>query len=94
MGFLFFMCSGYLLSGSKQALWAVPLFHLCAAVEFFLSYPVWKNFLENEVVYPPWFSGSLVMVAKSQSFLFLELFAVWSLFVFGALLFSRKHLVN
>ena len=94
MGFLFFLSSGYLLSGSKQALWAVPLFHLFTAVEFFISFSVWKNFLENEVVYPPWFSGTLVLMAKSQSFLFLELFAVWSLFVFVTILFSRKHLVN
>ena len=94
MGFIFFMCSGYLLSGSRQALWTVPLVHFLTAVEFLMSYPVWKNYLENEVVYPAWFSGSIVMTAKSQSFLFLELFIVWSLFVCGAILFSRKHLVN
>ncbi len=93
-GFLFFISSGNLLSGSKQALWVVPAAHLATGIEFFISYPVWKPLLENDLSYPPWVTPAFVHMIKSQSFFFLEVFGVWSLFVVASLVFSRKHLIN
>ena len=93
-GFAFFLCSGYLLGGSKNALWIVPLVHLVLALDFFMSYPSWKALLQNDMFYPPWLSEAFIHVAKYQSFFLLEIFTLWSLFVALSLIFSRKLLVN
>lgn len=93
-GLAFFLCSGYLLSGFKYTPWVVLVIHGWFAADFFQSYPIWKELLQSDVFYTPWVSNLLMHLAKSQSFLFLELFGLWSFFVIGVLLFSRKHLVN
>jgi len=93
-GFAFFLCSGYLLSGSKAAFWAVPIVHLAIAFDFFISYPAWKQLLQSDSFYPPWVSEAVIHIAKYQSFFLLELFALWSFFVVLTLIFSRKHLIN
>ncbi len=93
-GFAFFICGGYMLSGCKVALWVVPLVHVLFGLDFFISYPAWKELMQNNLFYTPWVWSALVAFAKSQSFFFLELFALWSCFVMGVLAFSRKHLVN
>lgn len=93
-GFLFFLCSGYLLSGSKLALWATPLIHGLACMELFKSYPVWKELFQSDLFYPAWVSEALMHFIRSQPFFFLELFVLWSLFVATSILFSRKHLIN
>ena len=94
IGFLFFICSGYLLSGSKITVWVGPLIHAAACLEFFKSYPTWKELLQKDLFYPAWVSESIIHLIRSQPFFFLELFALWSLFVAAAILFSRKLLVN
>ena len=93
-GFAFFVCAAYLLNGSKRALWVVPSIHAILAVDFFKSYPVWKDLMQSDLFYTPWVGNALVNIAKTQSFFFLELFGLWSLFVICAIAFSRKHLVN
>jgi hypothetical protein len=94
IGLLFFLSSGNLLSGSKPALWAVPLVHIATGVEFFRSYPTWRDLLQNEAFSPPWVTEALIHMAKYQSFFILELYALWSLFVIASVFLSRKHLVN
>ena len=93
-GFAFFLCAGHLLSGSKMAFWTVPLVHLVLSLDFFVSYPAWRELLQNDTVFPPWVSEAVIHLAKVQSFFFLELFALWSLFLVLTLIFSRKHLIN
>lgn len=93
-GSAFLIAGGYLLSGSKRALWVVPLVHAWFLVDFSRSYPVWKGLLESDFFYTALVSNELVQVARTQSCSLLLLFGGWSLFVFGVLFFSRKHLIN
>jgi hypothetical protein len=93
-GFAFFLCCGSLLSGSKLALWIVPIVHACFLAEFFRSYPAWKNILQNDFSPHPWISEATLNLVKSESFIPLGIFVVWSFFVFASILLSRKHLVN
>ena len=90
-GLAFFLCSGYLLSGSKLALWVIPLFHGVFAVDLFLGANAWKELLQKDPLAPQTF---LHLVNAEFVPPLLDLFGLWSLFVIGAVIFSRKHLVN
>jgi hypothetical protein len=94
VGFAFFVCSGYLLNGSKLALPVVPVVHGIMAIDFARSYPVWKDLMQNDLFYTPWIWGVVVHLAKSQPMIFLQVYAFWSVFVVLVLYFSRKLLVN
>lgn len=89
-GFAFFLCSGYFLSASKLALWVVPLLHGIFLVDMFTSETVWRQLLQDD----PLAAAGLFHLLKTIPFPLPNLFVLWSLFVFGALAFSRKHLVN
>ncbi len=93
-GFAFFLCAGYVLSGSKNASWAVPIIHTFFALNFFQSRPLWEELLKTSVFANPWALGALIHLAQTQFFLLWEVFVVWSVFAFGMLVFSRKHLIN
>lgn len=93
-GFAFFICAGYLLSGSKNAFWAIPVIHGVFALDFFQSRPLWEDLLKTCVFANPWAMGAMIHLAQSQFSLLLEGFAVWSFFAAGVLIFSRKHLIN
>ncbi len=93
-GLALFFCSGSLLSGSKTALWIVPLFHALFFVDFFLSYTVWKQLMMDSMFYTPYVSVALITLAKTQNHLFLNLIGFWSAFIVGVVAFSRKHLIN
>jgi hypothetical protein len=94
VGFAFFICSGYLLNGSKLALATVPIVHAVVAVDFYRSYPVWKDLMQNDVFYTPWIWSTVVHLAKTQPMIFLEAYVAWSVFVAAVVYFSRKLLVN
>jgi hypothetical protein len=94
VGFAFFICSGYLLNGCKAALVVVPAVHGLLALDFFRSYPVWKDLMQNDLFYTPWVWGVMVHLAKTQPLFFLQFFGLWTLFLFVVLSLSRKHLVN
>jgi hypothetical protein len=89
-GLAFFICSGYLLSGSKMALGVVPIVHVIFGVDLFLSGNVWNKLIQNDPLVPV----RILHLVNAVPFSFLNLFALWTLFVVGALVFSRKHLVN
>ena len=89
-GFAFFLCSGYFLSASKLALWMVPFFHGVFLVDIFLSENAWRRLLQDD----PMAAAGIFHFLRSEPFPLLNLFVLWSLFVIGTLLFSRKHLVN
>jgi len=94
VGFAFFVCSGYLLNGSMIALAVVPAVHGILAVDFYKSYPVWKDLMENDLLYTPWVWAAVVHLSKSEPMIFLDIYFLWSAFVVLALYFSRKLLVN
>jgi hypothetical protein len=89
-GFAFFLCSGYLLSGSKLAFGIVPAVHIFFLVDLFLSHPLWNDLLQNGDSA----ASSLIHATHAQPFPLLDLFIAWSLYVLVTLIFSRKHLVN
>lgn len=93
-GLAFFLCSGYLLSGSKLALWVVPLIHLLFMVDFFVSRPAWNGVLSGDLTSAPKLVGFLVQLGQNHSTLFPEVFVSFSLFLCVTLLLSRKHLIN
>jgi hypothetical protein len=94
VGFAFFVCSGYLLNGSKLALAVVPAVHGILAVDFYKIYPVWKDLMENNLLYTPWVWATVVHLSKTQPMIFLQFYILWSVFVVLVLYFSRKLLVN
>lgn len=89
-GFAFFLCSGYLLSGSKLSFWVVPAVHVFFLVDLFLSHPLWNDLLQSGETA----ASGLLQVTKSQPFPLLDMFIAWTLFTLLTLIFSRKHLVN
>ncbi len=89
-GFAFFLCSGYLLSGSKLAFGIIPAVHVFFLVDLFLSRPLWNTLLQNADTA----ASGLAHAARMQSFPLLDFFILWSLFVLLTLIFSRKHLIN
>jgi hypothetical protein len=93
-GLSFFLCSGYLLSGSKLALWAVPLIHVLLSGDLFVSRPEWIALLSGGLSSSPALLGVLLRSAHGPSFLLPEIFVSWSLLLVGILIVSRKHLVN
>jgi hypothetical protein len=93
-GLAFFICSGYILSGSKNSIWAVPVIHVCFIMEFFKSYSIWESIFKHEMVYTPWVATAVVSLAKSQPFYFLGAFDLWAVFLIGTLFSFRRHLVN
>jgi hypothetical protein len=94
VGFSLFVSSGYLLNGSKVAMAVVPTVHAILAVDFYRSYSVWKDLMQNNLFYTPWISTAVVNIAKTQPMIFLDFYLAWSVFVVGVLYFSRKLLVN
>jgi hypothetical protein len=82
------------LSGSKYAFGALPIIHSLFILDFFLSRPQWEELLKTSVFANPWALGALIQLAQTQFYLLWEVFLVWTLFAFGVLIFSRKHLVN
>ena len=93
-GLVFFLCSGYLLSGSKHALWFAPLSHIALLVDLFLSDPKWHDILRKNLLSPSWMTEPLTFLGKSPNYFLFEIFLFWSLFVGTVIIFSRKHLVN
>lgn len=89
-GLAFFICSGYLLSGSKLALGVVPIVHVIFGVDLFLSGNIWNKLIQNDPLFPQRF----LHLVNAEPFHFLNFFALWTLFAIGALIFSRKHLMN
>jgi hypothetical protein len=87
-GLGFFVCAGYLLGGSKMALWAVPVIHVFFWLDFFLSQSQWTGFLQG---LSPAF---LVDQLKNLPLPFYQIFGAWTLYVTGVLALSRKHMVN
>jgi hypothetical protein len=88
-GMAFFLCGGYLLSGSRNALWAVPGIHLLLLADFYKSYPTWKNVWENASL-----PQALAFLLKTSSFFGIQWFGFWSLFLIAVIYLSRRHLVN
>lgn len=88
-GLAFFLCSGYLLSGSKNALWVVPVIHLIFLVDFVKSSSDWRSLVDGIWIFMP-----IVHLLKDAPFHWVGLFGLWSLFLLGVLALSRKHLVN
>ncbi len=85
-----FLCSGYLLSGSKLAFGVVPVIHGIFLVDIVLSRPLWNDLLQSGKVA----ASSLTPTTPSQPFPLVDFFVVWTLYVVLTLIFSRKHMVN
>src|SRR5581483_7971452 len=89
-GFAFFVCSGYLLSGSKFSFVAIPVIHGLFLVDLFMSHDLWTALLPKDSLG----GANLAHAIHAEPFPLLNLFILWSLYLLGTLLFSRKHLVN
>ena len=90
-GFAFFLCSGYLLSGSKFAFWVVPLVHAFFLADFFFSEESWKIILKNDLLAS---SPMLLHWLGTQPVSPLFFFTALTVFELAALAFSRKQMVN
>lgn len=87
-GLAFFVSAGYLLGGSRLSFAVVPSVHLFFCLDLSLSQPQWTTMLQGAA------PDILVTALKDLPLPFFEAFAVWSLFVAGSLVLSRKHMVN
>lgn len=89
-GFAFFLCSGYLLSGSKPALFLAPAVHGLLMADLFAGRAVWQDILQGNDLAAPMMAHFL----KNPPLPWMDLFTALSLFVVVTVIFSRKQLVN
>jgi hypothetical protein len=90
-GFAFFLCSGYLLSSSKLALWVVPTVHGFFLADFFLSEEAWREILKNDLLES---SPAILHWLGAQPVTPFSFFMALTVFTLVSLVFSHKHLVN
>ncbi|HVZ80871.1 MAG TPA: hypothetical protein VHE12_08740 [bacterium] len=88
VGLAFFVCAGYLLGGSRMALFVVPFVHLVLCIDLFLGQSQWASLFQG---LPPSFLPTLLKVLPVPVY---QLFLAWSFYVVGALGLSHKHMVN
>jgi|GEM_PF-1680193 len=93
-GLLFFLASTAMLSGSKNAVWMVPLIHAWLLFDFHQSFIGWTGQIPSSLILTPWVSSLVIALGKNQSTLILGLFSIYSLYLLAVVAFSRKHLVN
>ena len=92
-GILLFLCAASLLSGSRNARWAVPIVHAGLLLDHFVSAAKWLEILPGKEVLWPWAAKAAKiepgLVASALLF-----FAAWSLVLAVGTGLSRKYLVQ